>query len=268
MSLLRYYLPTVVSDNVMYYTGMARCYLQYYINNTFSASEITDRLFVGDLASASNNDAMKEQGITHIVSVFNGTFEIFPNEFKFKAIHINDDPWVDIGKHFDESNTFIEDALSTPGSKVMIHCQRGVSRSVTLMMAYLLLKMNQSKQIPQDEVVKVIADVLSQIKEHRSIAEPNAGFLESLRVFIYRLNGYKLEEKSEPENTLTESSVDMSGSSDLLPDPSIKPIALLSSAITTQPIAQPIAQTVTTTESNPKESNSEKTDSKESDTTQ
>jgi atypical dual specificity phosphatase len=211
--MMRYYLPTYLSDNVMYYTGMARCYLQYYINNTFSASEITDRLFVGDLASACNNDAMRAQGITHIVSVFNGTVEMFPNEFKFKAIHINDDPWVDIEKYFDESNAFIEEALSTPRSKVMIHCQRGVSRSVTLMMAYLLLKMNQSKQIPQAETTQVIADVLSQIKHHRSIAEPNDGFLDSLKIFVYRLNGYVLEEG----NMLTESSIDMSVSSPSCP---------------------------------------------------
>jgi len=207
--MMRYYLPTYLSDNVMYYTGMARCYLQYYINNTFSASEITDRLFVGDLASACNNDAMRAQGITHIVSVFNGTVEMFPNEFKFKAIHINDDPWVDIEKYFDESNAFIEEALSTPRSKVMIHCQRGVSRSVTLMMAYLLLKMNQSKPIPQAEVTQVIGNVLSQIKEHRSIAEPNDGFLDSLKTFVYRLNGYVLEDTGI-NDMLTESSIDMS----------------------------------------------------------
>ena len=189
--LLRYYLPTIISDNLMYYTGMTLCYLQYYVNNTFSASEITDRLFVGDLASASNSCAMKAQGITHIVSVFNGTFELFPNEFKFKAIHVNDDPWVDIGKYFDESNAFIENAMNTSGTKVMIHCQRGVSRSVTLMMAYILLKMNQIKQIPQAEITKVITTLLCRIKEHRPIALPNDGFIESLRIFICRLNGYE-----------------------------------------------------------------------------
>lgn len=234
MSSLRYYLPSYVSNNVMYYTGMARCYLQYYINNTFSASEISERLFVGDLASACNNDAMREQGITHIVSVFNGTIEMFPNEFKFKAIHINDDPWVDIGKHFDESNTFIDEALKVSGSKVMIHCQRGVSRSVTLMMAYLLLKMNQSKKIPQDETTKIITDVLSQIKEHRSIAEPNAGFLDSLKLFVYRLNGYILEKNVDTE-MLTESSIDMSGSS---PESTTIVAPLPSSMITSQSESQ------------------------------
>jgi len=174
----------------MFFTGRAQCYVQYYINNTFSASAITEQLYVGDLASASNLDRMKEQGITHIVSVFNGTFEIFPNEFIFKAIHINDDPWIDIGKYFDETNLFIDNALKTPGSKVMIHCQRGASRSVTLAMAYLLLKMNQTKKIPQERVDDVIIDVLGQIKDHRSVAEPNDGFLDSLKLYIYRLNEY------------------------------------------------------------------------------
>src|SRR5579863_813565 len=103
MQYIRSYLPDLVNNNLMYCVGMVTCFLQYYTNTTFSASEITDKLFVGDLASALNSDAMKEQGITHILSVFNGSYEIFSGDFEYKIIHINDDPWVDIGKYFDES---------------------------------------------------------------------------------------------------------------------------------------------------------------------
>jgi protein tyrosine phosphatase len=174
----------------MYCVGVAQCYVQYYINNAFSASQITDRLFVGDLASASNIEAMKEQGITHIVSVFNGMVEMFPSDFKYKPIHINDDPWIDIKKYFDESNTFIDDALSMQDTKVMIHCQRGVSRSVTLLMAYLLFKINQKNQIPKSEISHTITNLLSEIKSHRSIADPNPGFMDSLYKYICDINHY------------------------------------------------------------------------------
>lgn len=190
MSSIRYYLPEYISNNLMYYTGMAMCFFQYYINNTFSASEITDKLLVGDLASASNIDAMKEQGITHILSVFNGSYEIFSGEFTYKIIHVNDDPWVDIGKYFDESKDFIEDALKDPSAKVMVHCQRGISRSVTFLLAYLLYKRNQIKKIPQHEIDDTIKDVLVDVKRHRAIADPNDGFMESLRIYICRVNGY------------------------------------------------------------------------------
>src|SRR5579872_4058273 len=111
LSYLRSFLPDRVNDNVMYYAGMAQCMVQYYLNNTFSASEITARLFVGDLASASNKEAMREQGITHIISVLNGAYDIFPDDFTYKIIHINDDTWVNIGKFFDETNSYIDEVM-------------------------------------------------------------------------------------------------------------------------------------------------------------
>ena len=173
------------------------CYFQYYINNTFTASEITPRLFVGDLASASNIDAIKEQGITHILTVINGAFELFPKELCYKIVHINDDPWVNIGKYFDESNKFIDDAMNSPDTKVMIHCQRGVSRSVTLLLAYMLYKQNSAKQIPRELIDDTIIMVLAEVKEHRPIAEPNDGFMDSLKNYICHLNNYSLF-SSEP----------------------------------------------------------------------
>jgi predicted protein tyrosine phosphatase len=190
MSFIRYYLPEFVSHGMMYYVGHARFYMQQYINNTFSASGITDRIFVGDLASASNCEAMKEQGITHIVSVINGAYKLFPDDFAYMMIHINDDPWVDIGKYFDESNKFIDNALMEKNSKVMIHCQRGVSRSVTLLLAYLLFKINTGNKIQQENVENVINNILQNVQSHRSIADPNSGFITCLRNYVYRINNY------------------------------------------------------------------------------
>jgi protein tyrosine phosphatase len=172
----------------MYYFGKTRCYLQYYINNTFSANQIVPRIFIGDIASASNKDALQEQGITHILSVYNGCYEIFPDDFKYKIIHINDDIWTDINKYFDESNHFIDMALSGIDTQVMIHCQRGVSRSVTLLIAYLLWKQNKNSKISNDEIDNNINSIIKEIQVHRPIAEPNTGFIKCLKKYIYELN--------------------------------------------------------------------------------
>lgn len=190
LSYLRSFLPDQINNNVMYYAGMTQCMLQYYLNNTFSASEITARLFVGDLASASNKEAMKEQGITHIISVLNGAYDIFPDDFTYKIIHINDDAWVDIGKFFDETNSYIDKVMQEPDTKIMIHCQRGASRSVTLMLAYMIYKTNQEKTIPLDSVDDIVNKILQEVKAHRPIAEPNEGFIEGLKSYIHRLNDY------------------------------------------------------------------------------
>lgn len=190
-SYIRSYLPEPVNTNVMYYAGMTQCMLQYYINNTFSASEIETRLFVGDLASASNREAMKEQGITHIIPIFNGAYELFPDDFEYKIIHINDDAWVDIGQFFDEYISYIDNVMNIPNTKIMIHCQRGASRSVTLMLAYLIYKTNQAKRIPLESVDEIINRILSEVKSHRPIADPNEGFMKALKCYVYRLNGYE-----------------------------------------------------------------------------
>lgn len=192
MSFLRSYLPETINNNVMYYTGKCRCYLQYYINNKFSASGITDKLFVGDLASASNKEAMKSQGITHILSIFNGGIELYPSDFTYKLIHINDDPWVNIDDYFDESNKFIDDALvNNPDAKIMIHCQKGISRSVTLLLAYLVFKSNETKKIDKSEIDVTIQTLLNDVKTHRPIADPNAGFIDSLKRYVCKLNEYE-----------------------------------------------------------------------------
>ena len=195
MSFIRSYLPEIVNNNVMYYFGKTRCYLQYYVNNTFSANQIVPRLYVGDLASASNCDALKEQGITHIVSIYNGSYEIFPDDFKYKIIHINDDIWIDIDNYFDETNNFIETAMNDNNTKIMIHCQRGVSRSVTLLIAYLLWKNNKESKILVDDIDKTINNIIKEIKVHRPIADPNDGFISCLKKYICRLNNYSFIQK-------------------------------------------------------------------------
>lgn len=192
MSFIRSYLPETVNSTFMYYTGKARCYLQYYVNNTFSANQIVPGIFIGDLASASNHTALKEQGITHILSIYNGSYELFPDDFKYKIIHLNDDIWININECFDDSNNFIESALNNNNNtKVMIHCQRGVSRSVTLLIAYLLWKQNKENKISVDEIDNNINNIIKEIKVHRPIAEPNDGFIHCLKKYICKLNGYK-----------------------------------------------------------------------------
>lgn len=214
MSGIRSYLPETFNENLMFYVGRARSLVQGYVNDTFSASKITNNIFVGDLASASNKSAMLEQGITHVLFVMNGGYEIFPKDMEYKLIHVNDDPWVDISKYFAESNQFIDEAIGTEklreGNKIMIHCQRGVSRSVTLLVAYELWKRNQKKPIPQPDIDSQIDSIMHGIKVHREIAEPNPGFMKCLQKYVHDLNSYewidndiqKPDEMTDPANDL------------------------------------------------------------------
>ncbi|CAI2184663.1 11746_t:CDS:1 [Funneliformis geosporum] len=90
---------------------------------------------------------------------------------KYLKIDIADDPSSDIYKHFCECIGFIENAKSTNGH-VYIHCQAGISRSVTIVIAYLM----SSQKISYKQAFDLI-------KEKRPIAKPNHGFIKQLREF-------------------------------------------------------------------------------------
>lgn len=52
---------------------------------------------------------------------------------------ISDDPEANIPEYFDRSIKFIEKNLSR-GEKVLVQCQAGISRSATIISAYLIKK--------------------------------------------------------------------------------------------------------------------------------
>jgi protein-tyrosine phosphatase len=77
----------------------------------------------------------------------------------------------DISQHFDESYEFITNHI-LEGHSVFVHCAAGISRSATLVAAYLM------------RVNKWTAyEALSLLKEKRPCIRPNDGFLEQLLLF-------------------------------------------------------------------------------------
>lgn len=70
----------------------------------------------------------------------------------------------------------------------MIHCNQGISRSVSLVIAYLIYK----KKLNYDEAFKIVQD-------KRSISSPNLGFSIQLQNFYQRLyegpENYRLNPK-------------------------------------------------------------------------
>ncbi len=74
--------------------------------------------------------------------------------------------------HLVESHRFIEEALSKAGSAVLIHCQAGVSRSVTLAASYLMKHHRLSAE-----------DALAMIKSKRPAAKPISFFVEQLKLY-------------------------------------------------------------------------------------
>lgn len=191
MSTIRANLPDTANDFIMYYVGLARCYITPYINNQFEASTLISepRIMIGALSSASNLEALKEHGVTHILCIMNGGIPFFPDAFEYKIIHTNDDPWVDVCTYFNETSAYINDTLtSSTNNKIFVHCQCGESRSVTIVAAYLLYMINKNNRIKKEDLSATVSSVISSIQEVRSNARPNKGFIDCLTKYIYMIN--------------------------------------------------------------------------------
>ena len=66
---------------------------------------------------------------------------------------------------------FIDEAIDG-GGRVLVHCQHGVSRSASVVVAYLCFSMGLS-----------VDEALDTLRHDRPEAHPNNGFMQQLRLF-------------------------------------------------------------------------------------
>lgn len=108
---------------------------------------------------------------THILTVaHNGLPEKLPG-VEYKQIDILDCPTEMIIKHFQECFEFIGGCMRG-GGNVFVHCGRGISRSSTIVMAYLMQTRNMD-----------VSGAFALVSENRPCVYPNIGFQLQLHLF-------------------------------------------------------------------------------------
>lgn len=131
------------------------------------------KLYIGGVAAFYRDpDPLEQAGITHILSILDFSINDAPQLKSCKHLHIqvDDDPDEDLLKHFPKTTTFIDDALQQGGGGVFVHCAMGVSRSATIVCAYLIWKFGLH-----------VIGALEKVREGRKRANPNPGFMGQLR---------------------------------------------------------------------------------------
>ena len=140
---------------------------------------IDNKLFLGNIKHATNDEILTNLNITHIVNVTGIDYdnEITKHKQRYIQIQINDHYYEQIDTHFDKVHQFIQEALNTEGNKLLIHCRAGVSRSATMIISYLIKiqKLN-------------LKDALNLVKSKRSKIQPNDGFMQQLKMYQQSLN--------------------------------------------------------------------------------
>ncbi len=114
---------------------------------------------------------LQEQGITHILDLADQRYTKYTDRFKYLSIAIADNENEDLLQHLASTNAFINDAIARGGA-VLVHCDACVSRSPSVVIAYLL----HSQRMDVDAA-------LAFVRSARSRAKPNEGFMRQLRIY-------------------------------------------------------------------------------------
>ena len=142
--------------------------------------QITKKIFIGNSDSGRMKETLLSNGLSHILMVGTYLFPHFPELFTYKNIELEDVEDEDISLHFSECFNFIDNS-----TKILIHCHAGVSRSASILIAYLMWK---------DK--KPFEKVFNFIKKKKKNINTNLGFRKILAAFDLFLvqNNYTISE--------------------------------------------------------------------------
>lgn len=133
-------------------------------------TRLVPSLYVGNLKDSIDDIQLNKNKITHIVSIHDKPKTKLPNR-EYLCIEADDVDEYDITQHFQICCKFIHDARLLSGN-VLVHCESGVSRSITIIIAYLLIVTEHSW-----------SDILTGLRQVRPSATPNNGFKKQLQAF-------------------------------------------------------------------------------------
>ena len=88
--------------------------------------------------SASDTRIFADLGLTHTL---NCTDELRPRQHcpNYKQVRLADSLTQDLSEAIPQAVAFLKSAVDS-GGRVLVHCQRGVSRSVSMVVAYLIME--------------------------------------------------------------------------------------------------------------------------------
>eukprot|EP00906_Rhabdomonas_costata_P012668 RCo018236 len=147
------------------------------------ASQILPWLFLGNARDATNFPQLALHSIGYILNISKedgpeGSPEA--RGYRYLKLNLDDSADVPIAQYFEVANRFIEEAR-THDSRALVHCRKGVSRSATIVIAYVMQYLD-----------KGFEEAFDFVKQRRGIINPNLGFvlaLESLEALCPRGGG-------------------------------------------------------------------------------
>ena len=134
------------------------------------ATPIFKWLLIGGIFDSQNRRLLRQHNVKSIINITPTTYKRPRNLRNFASVSIDDNVGTDIYDYFKEVSKYI-DRYRNAGGALLIHCEYGISRSVTFVMAYLMKYRKMG-----------ILKALNTIRSCRplAMAQANPDFIEAL----------------------------------------------------------------------------------------
>lgn len=169
-----------------------------------AATEIFPHVYLGSEWNASNLEELQNNGVGYILNVTKEIDNFYPGTFDYLNIRVYDDEKTELLKHWDSTFKYIAQ-VKDRGSKVLVHCKMGISRSASVVIAYAMKAFNMS-----------LEEALALVKKKRTCIKPNQAFCNQLKTYEGILDASRQRHnilwRSKSETNLKSSSAPISRS--------------------------------------------------------
>jgi len=151
-------------------------YCSTHINTNKDINQVLPNLFIGNKKAAMNVEQLRSYRITHVVNCAEELKHItnkYDSSISCLWLSLYDSEMDSVTDHIDKSIRFIELAISN-GHTVLVHCAAGVSRSASIIIAYLMYKHRMS-----------FNTAFNHLKTIRPCCRPNLSFQQQLRSYDF-----------------------------------------------------------------------------------
>lgn len=148
--------------------------------------EIEPGLWLGNVTAAADLPTLEKLSIRTVLTIDSCPLPAHVTEnpsLRVKYIQASDVPREDLIKHFEDTNNYIRTSLEEDRN-VLVHCYFGVSRSATIVIAYIMEKYKIGFEA-----------ALQRVKAKRRFIMPNTGFVNQLK--LYAIMNYRIDPLNE-----------------------------------------------------------------------
>jgi hypothetical protein len=138
---------------------------------------LEDFLYLGAKGVTGDHDKLSGLRIGFIVNCTQDPPTEYPENMNYFHVDVGDTANDDISKYFVPACEFIEEGRKS-GQCVLVHCTFGMSRSTSIVLAYMIRHQGMS-----------LSQALTHVKERRPVTSPNPGFMKQLVDFERSIRG-------------------------------------------------------------------------------